>query len=130
MLQGITELSHAAQKQPDAPWVEKFEMVADTEGKLTIRPLLARLSCYELQNMVDKLREGALESISRICFDFSIVRELTGPWGSHFAILIRLANEVDAPVHLIGLYSQPTALAWLFRRSPQLRLLLQFPSNT
>lgn len=117
------------QQRCRAASAEKVELVIGADGTLSIRPLMSRLSFEELQDVIDQLRNDGLPAVSRIRFDFSKITELVGPWGLHFAILIRFANEIDIPVEVIGLHGQPAALAWLFRRSPQIRLLLQMPSK-
>jgi len=101
------------------------EFVADADGALVIRFRRAVLTCADVQAVVSRVHRSGRPSYGRIHFDFSGVAELVGPWGVHFAVLARLAQTVPGRVQVSGLHGQPAALAWLFRRSPEVRALLE-----
>lgn len=104
--------------------IRQFELEADTGGTLTIRPLTAHLTHEDLQAVIENVHQAASASFQNICFDFSKVTQLVGPWGVHFALLIYLARGLSACVSLNGLRGQPAALARLFRASPAVRALV------
>ena len=107
---------------------EQFELVADVGGTLTVSPQRRRLGITELHDLAERMLESGGAAFSRISFDFSRVDELVGPWGGHFAVLIRLARRLGGTVSMTGLHRQPAAVAWLFRHSPEIGALLALPA--
>ena len=81
----------------------------------------------ELQQVCKRILETDGLRLSRILFDFSKVTELSGPWSIHFGLLIRLSREIAACVSVIGLRGQPASAAWVYRHSPDMRVLLNQP---
>ncbi len=103
---------------------EGTESIADSAGTLTVRPQSSRLEASGFQRVVKRLAEAKCASFDMVCFDFSRVEELAGPWGVHFALLIGLGDDLRGRIRVLGLHGQPAALAWVFRQSHQVRPLL------
>ncbi|MFQ5491487.1 MAG: hypothetical protein ACE5GE_12265 [Phycisphaerae bacterium] len=93
-------------------------------SELVVRLKERHLRWTSLEEVVNYIRDNELRGYCRIRFDFSRVNELIGPWGVHFAILIRLEHQAGVPVMVSGLTGQPADLARLFRSSPHVRALL------
>jgi hypothetical protein len=100
------------------------ELGADSDGTLLVRPRRARLKVSDFLLLADRLHRTRRESLDMICFDFSNVTKLTGPWGVHFAILLHLAQDFGGRVRMVGLRGQSAALAWVLGRSPAVKSLL------
>ena len=92
--------------------------------ELVIRLKERHLRWTSLDEAVNYIIDNGLREYSVIRFDFSRVTELVGPWGIHFAILIRLEHLIGVPVTVSGLTGQPADMARLFRSSPKVRALL------
>ena len=125
----IGELWHTRRANPNVGLIDGVELVAQAEGTLVVRPVLAILGIEQFQHMLFRIEDAKPRSFDRIHFDFSAVRELAGPWGAHFAMLIHFAMTLDVRVSLDGLQRQPAAIARLFRRCPQIRALLSQPQR-
>ena len=128
MLRKLVKLFEGSPGLGAADFIERWEIIAGTGGTLTIRPLRPRLYACELDGVLERMRETGVLSAARVCFDLSNVAELVGPWGVHFALLVRFAAESGVAVAVTGLQSQPAALAWIFRASPEVRAMIS--SNT
>ncbi len=124
ILKHLTGAGDAAQDR----LTEQFELVADVGGTLTVNPRRGRLGITELHDLAERLLESGGAVFRWICFDFSHVDELVGPWGGHFAVLIRLDRGLGGKVSMSGLHHQPAAVAWLFRHSPEIGALLSVPA--
>ena len=107
--------------------IDRFEFVMETPGTLTIRPTVSTLDRAGLQQVCQRILEAEGLRLSRILFDFSMVTELSGSWSIHFGLLIRLSREVAPRVSVIGLRGQPASAAWVYRHSPDMRVLLDEP---
>jgi len=110
---------------PKADRTLRWELVPASDNTLTVRFLTAHLHSNDLKDLMARLRGPRFRGLSDICFDLAPVEELVGPWGVHFALLIKLARDMSMHVHLNGLHGQPAALAWIFRSSPEVRVLLK-----
>ena len=111
-------------REPEADLLENAELIGNANGTLTIRPRFARLEVRDLQHVVDRLQEAGCDAVDLIRFDLSRVKELVGPWGTHFAMLIKLGQGVRGKVRMTGLQGQPASMAWVFRHSREVRALL------
>lgn len=110
---------------PERQGREVCEIFAESPGQLIARPAAGSLDVASLQRLLQQLGELKLPDVTCIRLDLSRVRELAGPWGVHFAVLIWASREMKLPIGLSGLRGQPAALAWLFRGSPGVRGLLK-----
>ncbi len=122
-------MRHARSKetQLDDWLIDRFEFVVQAAGTLVIRPKASTLDLTELQQVCKRILEIDGLRLSRILFDFSMVTELSGSWSIHFGLLIRLSREIAACVSVIGLRGQPASAAWVYRHSPDMRVLLEEP---
>ena len=127
MLNELIRLLTGRDREPEDNLLERAELIVNANGTLTVRPRSARLGVRDLQQVVDRLQEAGCRSFDLVHFDLSRVEELVGPWGAHFAMLIRLAQGVRGKVRMTGLQGQPASLAWLFRYSREVRALLGGP---
>ena len=109
--------------------IDRFEFVVQAEGTLVIRPKVSTLDRTELQRVCQRILETDGLRLSRILFDFSMVTELSGSWSIHFGLLIRLSREIAACVSVTGLRGQPASAAWVYRHSPDMRVLLDEPRS-
>ena len=107
--------------------IDRFEFVIQAPGTLIIRPKVSRLDGVGLQQVCKRILETEGLRLSRIQFDFSMVTELSGSWSIHFGLLIRLSREVAQCVSVIGLCGQPASAAWVYRHSPDMRVLVEEP---
>ena len=107
--------------------IDRFEFVIQPPGTLIIRPKVSRLDRVGLQQVCQRILETEGLRLSRIEFDFSMVTEFSGSWSIHFALLIRLSRAVAPRVSVTGLRGQPASAAWVYRRSPAMRVLLEEP---
>ncbi len=107
--------------------IDRFEFVIQAPGTLIIRPKVSTLDRAELQKVCERILETGGLRLSRILFDFSKVTELSGSWSIHFGLLIRLSREVAPRVSVTGLRGQPASAAWVYRHSPDMRVLLDEP---
>ena len=113
--------------EPEVNVLERAELIADANGILTVRLRFARLGVRDFQQVVDRLQEAGCEAFDLIRFDLSRVKELVGPWGAHFAMLIRLGRDVRGKIRMTGLHGQAASVAWLFRNSREVCSLLDGP---
>lgn len=113
--------------QRDDWLIDRFEFVIEAPATLIIRPKLSTLDRAGLQQVCQRILETEELSLSRIQFDFSMVTELAGSWSIHFGLLIWLSREVAPRVSVTGLRGQPAAAAWVYRHSPDMRMLLNEP---
>ena len=122
-------MRHARSKetQLDDWLIDRFEFVIEASGTLVIRPKVSTLDRTDLQRVCKRILEIDGLRLSRILFDFSMVTELSGSWSIHFGLLIRLSKEVAPRVSVIGLRGQPASAAWVYRHSPDMRMLLDEP---
>ncbi len=117
--------------QRDDWLIDRFEFVMEAPGTLIIRPKGSTLDRAGLQQVCQRILETKGLHLSRIQFDFSMVTEFSGPWSIHFGLLIRLSRAVAPRVSVTGLRGQPASAAWVYRRSPAMRALLDEPrTNT
>ncbi len=107
--------------------IDRFEFVVQAAGTLIIRPKVSTLDRAGLQQVCKRILETKGLRLSRIQFDFSMVMELSGSWSIHFGLLIRLSREVAPRVSVTGLRGQPASAAWVYRHSPDMRVLLDEP---
>ncbi len=107
--------------------IDGFEFVIHAPGTLIIRPKAGCLDRSGLEAVCSRLLEAEGLRLSKIQFDFSSVTEFSGSWSIHFGLLIRLAREVTPSVSVTGLRGQPASAAWVYRHSPDIRLLLAEP---
>ena len=107
--------------------IDRFEFVVEAAGTLVIRPKVSTLDRAGLQQVCQRILETKGLCLSRIQFDFSNVTEFSGSWSIHFGLLIRLSREVAPRVSVTGLRGQPASAAWVYRHSPDMRLLLDEP---
>jgi hypothetical protein len=122
----LTRLGTKAGGTPSDPGerlLEWSELIVDLQGNLTIRPRMPRLPLSNLVEAAERLIACRPASFACVRFDLSMVEELEGPWGSHFAVLIHLAQILPCRVQMERLHAQPAALAWVFRSSPDVRRL-------
>jgi hypothetical protein len=112
---------------PDTSITDRFDYATDRDGTLHLRCKLDCLDSADLSPALDALL-GAAACFSQIEFDFASTTRFDGPWGSHFAMLIRFHEQCRIPVHVSGLRSQPGGVAWIYRRSSRLRQLLTPPA--
>ncbi len=124
MLETLNRILKRPDVHPEWSLIENCELVADFDGTLIVRLLTPQLHSDDFEKLVERLREGDLDAFQLVRFDFSRVKELVGCWSVHFALLIKLAEDVQAPVVVTGLTRQPAGVAWLFRSSPEVRSLL------
>jgi len=110
--------------EADAFWAGRFEIVASPSQPLCIRPLFAELEVCELQSLLERLYELSRHDLHDVRFDFSRVQNFVGPWGAHFAALSHAAADLSIQIRMTGLNSQPAGLAWLFRRSREMRRII------
>ena len=108
----------------DTRWMDMFELEADVNGTLIVRPVSEVLTETLMQELVRYVDEVSEDIFDLIHFDLSKVVELAGPWGVHFAILIEFSHRKEIQVSAGGLREQPLALAWLFRNTSELFDLL------
>jgi hypothetical protein len=108
-------------RHADAFWTGRFEIVASPSQPLCIRPLIPELEVCELQRLLERLYVLSRRDLHYVRFDFSFVTKFVGPWGAHFAALSRTADDLAIEIEMTGLNSQPAGLAWLFRRSREMR---------
>ncbi len=122
-------MRHAGSKetQLDDGLIDHFEFVIQPPGTLVIRPKDGRLDHRGLEQVCGRLLETKELHLARIQFDFSMVTEFSGSWSIHFGLLIRLSREVAPRVIVTGLRGQPASVAWVYRHSPDMRLLLDEP---
>jgi len=130
MLEILSRILKRPEVGPDWSLIEGCEFIADARGTLIVRPMAPHLHSQHFQTLVVCLGQADLRAFRIVQFDFSRVQELVGPWGVHFATLIKLAREVQSRVTVSGLSGQPAALAWLFRVSPEVRSLLSARPST
>ncbi len=107
--------------------IDRFEFVVQEAGTLVIRPKGSTLGRAGLQQVCERILETKGLRLSRILFDFSMVTEFSGSWSVHFGLLIRLSREVAPRVSVTGLRGQPASAAWIYRHSPDMRMLLEEP---
>ncbi len=107
--------------------IDRFEFAIQAAGTLVIRPKASTLDSVGLQQVCKRLLKTEGLRLSRIQFDFSMVTELSGSWSILFGLLIRLSREVAPRVSLTGLRGQPASAAWVYRHSPDMRVLLDEP---
>lgn len=124
MIKRILKWLGDGEPMPAAYVFTQTELEVGESSNLVIRTLGAGLGVSDLQRVADRVREAGCEPFVAIRFDLSRVEQLVGPWGAHFAVLIRLAEDVGRKVRLIGLHGQPASVAWLFRHSPAVRDLI------
>ncbi len=124
MLGKLTSLLRRRATGTDAERMRCWELVAEAEDTLIIRPLSPRLSAEQLRKMLDDVQSADPSVFRRVRIDLSHVIEFPGQWGVHFALLIRFASEVPGRVHVTGVHGRLAAMAWLLRRSPEVRWLL------
>ena len=122
-------MRHARSKetQLDDWLIDRFEFVIQAPATLVIRPKVSTLDRAELQQVCKWILESDVLRLSGILFDFSMVTELSGSWSIHFGLLIRLAREIAPRVSVTGLRGQPASAAWVYRHSPDMRVLLEEP---
>ncbi len=122
-------MRHARGKetQLDDWLIDRFEFVIQAPGTLIIRPKVSRLDGVGLRQVCKRILETEGLRLSRIRFDFAMVTEFSGSWSIHFGLLIQLSREVAPRVSVTGLRGQPASAAWVYRRSPAMRRLLEEP---
>jgi hypothetical protein len=65
-----------------------------------------------------------------LVLDFRDVTELRGPWGSHFAMVLRFSHRHAVPVRIVGMSGQPRALAHFFCPCRLLRDVISWAAGT
>ncbi len=119
--------ARSKETQLDDWLIDRFEFVIQAPDTLVIRPKVSTLDRAGLQQVCERILETEGLRLSRIQFDFSKVTELSGSWSIHFGLLIRLSREVAPRVSVTGLRGQPASAAWVYRHSPDMRVLLEEP---
>lgn len=97
-------------------------------GGIVVRLLEPCLSVESVVRAAGCIEADAPADGASVVFDFARVRELTGAWGLHFAVLIDLARRSGIRIVATGLCGQPAGVAWVYRRCPEVRAL--FASGT
>ena len=98
-------------------------IVRSPGGEVSVRFLDATLSSEGLLTVVRGLERHVRRVADFLSFDFAEVRELSGAWGLHFAILIDFARRSGLRTTVTGLQGQPAAMAWMFRHSLEVQAL-------
>ena len=119
--------ARSKETQLDDWLIDRFEFVIQPPGTLVIRPKVSTLDRAGLQQVCERILETGGLRLSRIQFDFSKVTELSESWSIHFGLLIRLSREVAPRVSVTGLRGLPASAAWVYRRSPDMQVLLDEP---
>ena len=111
---------------PDVALFDDFELCANADGTLTIRPQHASLCGLVLQRLATRLVANGLQAFTMVVLDCSKVSEFTGPWGVHVAVCWWLRKKTGIQFRFTGLSGQPGAIValWgphncaIWRRSP------------
>lgn len=111
-------------------FLDVWELSVTQPGILDIRPSVSKLSARMILDLRDRLREDETGKVDQIRVDFSNVSEFIGPWGIHFAVLIDLYRRFNGRLVVTGLQSKPASMAWLLRRSSEIRAITQMADDT
>jgi len=106
-------------------WTGRFCVIADVAGTLCIRPLCKTLDPGELAVALAAINQPAvLDGLSDVVFDLGGVETITPGWTLVMAMLINFARHTNVACHVVGLRGQPAAVAFIYRRNPELMRLI------